>query len=294
VNKVRFSHYGWSGLFSRSAIQLIDVALSASGATVYVQDVTHASELTASSLIQLATGEIEYIHHPAFFSTSSCGRALPHIAAACDAASYTLTADLQSLGTSIGEATESAENQKRYLATAPATTRQIREHIFGELLSPGDLIKLSADELWPTGATLARYDGQNMLPSIIRRWTAGGHANPHIDQREIPLIEAYDLSMRIGVNIYLEVPPPGAGGELDFWGKYREEHAYRSIKRFDYGVDRESLGDPHYTLIPEQGDAIFFDAARMHGVRHVSTGSRVTAACFLGVRSVEFPLIVFA
>jgi hypothetical protein len=37
-----------------------------------------------------------------------------------------------------------------------------------------------------------------------------------------------------------------------------------------------------------------FDAARVHGVRRVGQGERVTAACFVGVRAPAEPLVLFA
>jgi len=39
---------------------------------------------------------------------------------------------------------------------------------------------------------------------------------------------------------------------------------------------------------------LMFDAARIHGVRPILNGSRVTLACFFGVQSESKPLIVFA
>ncbi|MET7767182.1 2OG-Fe(II) oxygenase [Nocardia sp. NPDC005366] len=131
-----------------------------------------------------------------------------------------------------------------------------------------------------------------MLPSIIRRWPRGGHANPHIDQRLLPLLDSFELKRRIGVNVYIQTPE--AGGEIEFWDRRSNEDNYVTTKRSDYSLDREGLGEPHLSLRPCQGDLIMFDAARLHGVRRVSVGSRVTSACFLGVRSTAEPLIVFA
>jgi len=250
-------------------------------------------EFTPASLAELCAGHIDLIWHRAFYGQSECAAVLPGIVEACEAATYTLTNDLQSLGTSIGEANESDSNATRYFQTAMQTTRQIRQ-IFGSQRSPADTVRLQADEWWESGAMVGKSNGQLMLPNIIRRWPQGGQANPHIDQREIPLLEHYALTRRIGVNVYLETPQPGDGGEIEFWQTFREENAYRFLKRSDYGLDRDKLGEPHESILPGQGDLILFDAARVHGVRQVREGSRVTSACFLGVRTPAHPLVVFA
>lgn len=259
-----------------------------------MRQLTQADHLGAESLRQLVAGKVDLIWHRAFYAVAECEKAMPAIIRECEAARYTLTSDFQSLGTSIGEAAESAAHADRYFATAPSTTELIRRGIFAGQLSPIDLLRLSFDDLWPHGATVGRNEGRNMLPGIIRRWPSGAHANPHIDQREIPLLSHYALNCRIGANIYLEVPEPGSGGEIDFWGLYEREDDYVQDKRPDYGLDRESLGEPFWSCLPAQGDLLMFNAARVHGVRRVTQGARVTAACFIGARSDDEPLTVFA
>jgi hypothetical protein len=256
--------------------------------------IARADSFTQESLRGLANGEIDVIWHRQFYSAADCRAVLPTIVEECEAASYTMTSDLQSLGTSIGEADESAENAERYLSTAAGTTALIRHSIFAGRTSPGDAVRLLADEWWPSGAVVGRSGGRQMLPSIVRRWPTGGHANPHIDQRHIPLLAAYGLQRRLGVNVYLEVPPAGSGGEIEFWDLFEDEADYQAIKRSDYGLDREPLGTPWEAIKPGQGDLVIFNAARVHGVRAVESGSRVTAACFLGVRSEHEPIVVFA
>ena len=268
--------------------------LPGGGAPQVIAAIPYATEFNRSSLRQLARGQIDLIWHESFYPISDCRAVLPRIKKHCEAARYTLTDDLQSLGTSIGEAVESDENVRRYLRTAPNTISLIRNQIFQHHKSPSDVIRLQADEYWPHGAMVGKYDGYTMLPNIIRRWPAGGHANPHIDQREIQLLDAYRLVMRIGINVYIETPEEGSGGEIEFWHKFTDEKTYVASKRQDYGLDRDTLGQPLCVIHPGQGDLLMFDAARVHGVRRVARGSRVTAACFLGVRSETDPLVVFA
>ncbi|MFI5836346.1 2OG-Fe(II) oxygenase [Micromonospora sp. NPDC051300] len=254
----------------------------------------HAEELNAVTLAQLAEGTLDAIWVRGFHPLPACRVVLPRVVKACERARYTLTGDFQSIGTSIGEAAESPAHERRYLETAADTLALVREEIFAGRLSPLDELRLRLDEMWPAGATVARHDGRLMLPGVIRRWPAGGHANPHIDQRAIPLLAAHGLRRRIGTNVYLEVPPRGNGGQVDFWSLWSDEGTYDARRRTDYGLDREQLGEPHWSCEPGQGDLLMFDAARVHGVRRVAQGSRVTAACFVGVRDADRPLVLFA
>jgi hypothetical protein len=253
-----------------------------------------SDSFTSESLLSLIKGEIDIIRHSNFYTKSDCSSILPRIDDACDRSNYTLTDDLQSLGTSMGEACLSQENTDRYLRTVAETTHLIRNEICGSQKSPSDTFRLLLDEYWPMGASVGRFNGQTLLPSIIRRWRRSGQANPHIDQRNIPFLEHYDLRKRLGVNIYLETPGEGMGGEIEFWGLITNETEYEEIKRPDYGLDRETLGEPHFVIAPEQGDLLIFDAARIHGVRTIVQGARVTAASFIGVRELDENLVIFA
>lgn len=201
-------------------------------------DFSSAGTLTADSILDLARGHTTLVRQPGFLPVDECRAVLPRIAEVCERAHYTLTTDFQSIGTSLGEASESSENEDRYLATAANTTMLIRDYVFAGRISPLDRLRLVLDEIWPAGATVARSKGRMMLPGIIRRWPRGGHANPHIDQRHIPLLENYGLRRRIGVNIYVEVPPADNGGDIDFWDVIDDENDYSRRRRSDYGLDR--------------------------------------------------------
>jgi hypothetical protein len=251
--------------------------------------------LTAQSLRELATGDVDLIWHREYYPPEQCDSALPRVVRAAEEATFLLTKEFTSVGTSMGEVANGGESVRRYLDTAEATTRLIRHDVFGGQQSPTDLIRLDLDELWPHGATVARHEARMMLPGVLRRMTPGGRGRPHIDRRQIPLLDTYRLQRRLGVNIYLEVPAPGDGGEIDFWGRLSDEE-FVALKTdpFDYGIEPERVGPPYDTVLPGKGDLVMFEAGRMHGVREVRKGCRTSAACFVGVRSASDPLLVFA
>lgn len=221
--------------------------------------------------------------------------ALTRINEACASSRYTLSKDFQCIGVSIGEAAEAPELAHEYFATAADTAHFIRDTLFGGGYSPMDALRAVIDEQWPAGASVGRSAGRMMLPHVIRRWEGGGQAHPHIDQCDTPVLADLDLDRRFGVNIYLEVPPDTGGGELELWDLVlRDERRYEAGKRDDYGLPRETLTPPDWVLPPGRGDLIIFDAARVHAVRPLRTGERVVLAGFLGMRSRDAPLALFA
>src|SRR5438270_2926247 len=101
-----------------------------------------ADALTPDSLQGIVRGEVDVIRDRAFHPPALCREAMPHIRAACERSTYTLTTDLESLGTSVGEAAESFENAQRYYETALATTELIRGNLFRDRPSPLDRLRV--------------------------------------------------------------------------------------------------------------------------------------------------------
>lgn len=244
------------------------------------------------TLVDLVSGDIDAIHQRGFWACTEWEYVVQRIEKLCEASRYALTRDFSSVGVSVGDASESSDREELYLATALDTSNRLRE-AFGKSGFPGDKMRAVIDELWPAGAMAGRIRGRLMLPMNVRKWGRGDSARPHIDQCGSALMKSLRLKMRLGVNIYVEGPPEGGGGELDFWGFPNNEDSYEAARKGSYGVERQELGEPHETLKPVAGDLILFDAARLHGVRRVEVGSRVTVAGFLGVRGDREPLVIF-
>ena len=253
-----------------------------------------ATKITESNLKDLISGKILAIWCRGYIEKKVCDMSIDRIISAVEKDTYTLTSDLQSLGTSIGEAHESIENENEYFATATQTTQLIRNVIFSHTLSPIDKLRLELDEIWTGGATLGKYNSKPMLAATIRRWKGEGSANPHIDQTEIKLLKDLDLKVRIGANLYVRTPDDNCGGGLEFWEKKYTAQEYDKLKRSDYGLDRDLVGPPDMVIHPDDGDLILFNAGVLHGVEKLIKGNRVTTACFLGYSSEDKPLRIFA
>lgn len=239
-------------------------------------------------------GGIDAIHHENFWKCENQTEVLDRIRSACEQSEYTLTKDLQSLGTSIGEYDSDPALQSVYFADAPKLSARIRQDFFFNAPNPLDALRANLDEFWGRGCTVARDELGHMLPAVVRRWIAGGSANPHIDACDIPALRHLQIQRRIGTNIYLAVPPDGCGGEIEFWGRIRTESEYNSYKREDYGLDRAVLGEPLAVLKPQSGDLLMFDASQVHAVAALTEPDRVSLACFVGYSSTDRPLMVFA
>lgn len=255
-----------------------------------------AADLSYDALTGLIKGDLDLIRCRAYSPPDVYKVAGPRIERACDASTYTLTPDFQCVGVSIGEANASPEKAEQYVAEGAATTTLIRESLFAGAESPVDRLLAQLDALWPAGADVAlTRTGRPALLNVIRRWRSAGQANPHIDQRNSEILGDYTFTRRLGVNVYLEVPPENGGGELELWDTVvDDERDYLEQRRPDYGLDRERLTAPDWTIRPGNGDLVIFDAARVHGVRRLTEGQRVTMACFLGVLGADDPLALFA
>lgn len=267
-----------------------------SGSAVDHTDLRLADTLSPESLHAMIEGDLDIVWHKRFYPASIAASVLPRITFACNTAHHTFAAGFQSLGTSIDDTAGSPANCARYFATVRAITTLIRDDLFARLPSPLDRLRVLLDEYSPSGASLARGPApqhEAMLPGTIRRWPPGGHTSPHIDRCQNGMLEHFELTRRIGIDVYLQVPELDGGGELEFWQRM-DEAIYLRGKRQDHGLDRELLGLAKAALLPEQGDLIMFDTSIVHAVAPVRSGARVTASLFAGCRTASHPLALFA
>ncbi|MFI6169880.1 2OG-Fe(II) oxygenase [Nocardia sp. NPDC051052] len=149
---------------------------------------------------------------------------------------------------------------------------------------PADDIRLLLDEIWPSGASLLRRDGQAFFAGVARYQLAGVDLEPHTDNvgRNLPEDFAIRIVRQLSVNVYLDVPDEG--GQLEIWDDYPEESEYRdrSGDRV-YGIDRAAVGDPALVITPQVGDAIFIDPRRVHAVAPSKDRPRITIGLFIGI-----------
>lgn len=177
--------------------------------------------------------------------------------------------------------TDSGRDQ--YFAHARANIERLRE-IAAPYSYPADDLRLLLDEIWPSGASLLRQDGQAFFAGVARYQLAGVDLEPHTDNvsRNLPQDFGVRITRQLSVNVYLDVPD--RGGELEIWDDYPDEREYRdrSGDRV-YGIDRAQVGAPTLVVTPRIGDAIFIDPRRVHAVAPSQDRPRITIGLFIGV-----------
>lgn len=172
---------------------------------------------------------------------------------------------------------------EQYFASSIPYLRMHRE-IEGAYLSPIDRLRLELDEIWPSGSSLMRLDCRPMLFGITRLWSEGSEGLPHQDiiGREMPKAEEVQGQIgQLGINVYISCPEKG--GEIELWD-YEisiEEWTKAGIPG-SYGFSRSHLPDISCSILPDAGDLIIIDSTRVHAIKKVKAGDRITLSGFVG------------
>ena len=178
----------------------------------------------------------------------------------------------------------------QYFSRAVAALRQIRliSHPF---LSPADLLRLELDEVWPYGSSLMHIEKQAMFFGIIRIWVEGTEALPHQDllHREISDLVTTDEYSQLGANIYLQ--PAEDGGALEIWDHvFSDKDCEKHNLKGSYGFSRDLLPKDSLVIHPEQGDLILLNTTKVHAIRKILRGERITISGFIGYWGKQKPL----
>lgn len=248
--------------------------------------------IAAEDLIALAEGRIRAIHVPNFYPSAFAGIVAQRLIKSPLFGKYANAPDIGRVGMAYFETIKNPALRKKYYADAPAWIQALRD-VASPFQSPMDSLRLQLQERWPSGANLEMVDGQPMFVGLARVFESGAGAHPHQDilRRDADLgnDRAASLITQFGTNVYLR--PSAEGGELELWGTRPNDAEFTGMcMPGSYGADRSKMVDPDVVLRPKAGDAIIFDATRLHAVRPAVGGPRVTVSCFIGYRGPEKPL----
>jgi hypothetical protein len=190
-------------------------------------------------------------------------------------------------GATFGEACAIPELMDRYFDIAPTTEQQLRD-FFAPQLGPLDKLRLDLDVLWAKGCVIPEMYGRRMSSGFIRSLATGGSIPPHQDDllEEAPRPPDFRPTTELVHNVYLRVPAPGEGGELEIFD-YAPDYAGEDID--DYlihkGADETLLpasteaelsSQSSVVIRPDVGDLVLFRAKCVHRVYPVRSGGRVT------------------
>jgi hypothetical protein len=173
-----------------------------------------------------------------------------------------------------------------------------RQRSMAEDSWPVDVLSQELAALWPSGATLAQWQGHPVRPAIMRVMKDRTHGAPapahglgfiHTDGSLVnPPLEGL-----FSANIYYQLPE--RGGRLFVWGvNLTEVRGLRDALRVEalMSLDgrlfdarwqtrfRELLPEP-YVIEPKAGDLVLIHTGRPHSVEPVHQGTRVTNQLFI-------------
>jgi len=255
--------------------------------------VATTSSIDHSLLQRLFRGELLAVRVPGFCTERRCQilaeRLYERLSTQRAQGGGIYDSDIDSFWSAYGDETR----RNRYFDSALPLQRRLRD-LSSPYSSPIDVLRLALDEAWPAGACLLSMSGRKLPFGITRLWETGSTALPHQDVlwREIGRDgEAASQVGQLGVNVYLETS--GSGGELELWNfKVSDIEYERSSNdyRGSYGYPRSMLPEESVVVTPEVGDLILLDTTRVHAVRGVTEGRRITLSGFIGSWGEEQPL----
>lgn len=218
----------------------------------------------------------------------------------CKALSRLLDEDVTNAGTiynsnidSFWSARQTEERLERYLDSAEPLQQKLRL-LSAPHPSPIDLIRGSVADAWTSGVTPMSTKGRSMPFGFTRLWAPGSEALPHQDVlwREIPDDNSAGEQVgQLAVNLYLDTA--AEGGELELWDYVVDDEQYKSCgSQYEgsYGFPRALLPATSVLLKPESGDLVFINSLRVHAVRKVDQGRRITLSGFIGSWGSDRPL----
>ena len=249
-----------------------------------------------ASIQDLVKGEILAIRIPGFYDVSLCDKFSRLILDHERLEHYAVAPDIQKVGKSIFDAAEDPAQLEEYYKVAGEALADLRSY-FHPYLAPMDKLRLTLQEAWPAGSMMENLHGRLMFCGLLRAFSEGSEARPHQDMThwDVPLCwPAKSMQTQIATNIYLSTADDG--GALELWGHgIKDEDEYHSTKvPGDYGLDRNKVGLPVVSIVPEPGDLIMFDARRIHAVTRINKGIRIASGAFIGYRGQAEPLTVFS
>lgn len=257
--------------------------------------VIEAEEINPEDLVELVKGRRLAIRIPGFYSVEGSSRFVRKILDSELMQSYEAAPWINKVGKALFDAAGNPSALRDYYDEAPVALRTIRE-LFHPYVSPIDKLRVVAQEAWPGGANLENLHGKTMNTGLPRVFHPKAEALPHQDMAVWDVPDArgvWTMETQIAANVYLET---GIGGELELWDfGFRTQEEYRQYSLADtYGLDRTKIPESAVLLRPRQGELILFDAQRVHAVRSVREGVRVTVSTFLGYRGPSQPLTFFS
>jgi hypothetical protein len=245
--------------------------------------------LTPEDMTALIAGRVDAIHLPGFATTAECAELLHFFTHHPRAKAYGTVGGILRLGTSLNDA--------RKIGTMHEFDAQ---DVLCEAMGVNGALPRVLGRIagaWPAGVETFAYEGLPLHRTIFRRMPSGCSA-PHDDNisKELPDDPvAREVTVQLGVNLYLEMP--STGGELDGWRLTLTSDEYEALRSTEpgrtYGVRRDEIGPADWQLSPATGDVIVIRTSDVHAICE-SPSHRSTWGFFLGYRGDRRSLLVWS
>jgi len=255
-------------------------------------------EIDASDLMGLVTGQVSMLVKRGFMSEDDCCELVAMMYGGALFTKYKDAPEIEkAFGTPYFETSDDPEAAEAYFENAPVDLASMRE-AFAPLLHPIDKLRLVLDEGWSGGAMLLKDKSRRTaFAGVCRAFGVGASALPHTDH--VKLDDTSELfegrpNGQLAANIHLQTAVGGEVVVYDF--PTTPGQAKELLLPDSYGVDMRMLPEdtPRTVYHAQRGDLVLFDATRVHAVRPVRKGRRITASCFLWLDSLYRPLRLFS
>lgn len=160
---------------------------------------------------------------------------------------------------------------------------------------PIDTLRCVLDEQWLAGCHLQTLYSQKMFVGLSRSMKPHTPLLPHHDMfgRHAPdAPESHSLISQFGMNVYVDVP--AEGGELAMWMDEISDQEFLEKRGDNYAIPLELLKAPDFSIKPNNGDLILFNARKLHAVLPGRGTDRLTLSAFFGYRGDASSLTVWS
>lgn len=249
--------------------------------------------LSFANLQALINHEVQVLRIPGFISDEACA-AMSKGLKSTGYNDYLNAPSVGRIGMSYFETAQKQEIVDHYFATALENINILRKAC-SPYPCPVDTLRCLFDEVWPGGCGLQDLYGKKMFVGLSRSMKPGIPLLAHHDMfgRHAPNTpEAASLISQFALNVYVDVPE--IGGELAMWMKEISDPEFLELRGPNYGVPLELMSAPDFTVKPQNGDLILFNARKMHAVLPGEGCDRLTISGFLGYRGVDQRLTVWS
>lgn len=259
--------------------------------------IIYAKELEEWHLIGLLDHSIDAVIVPNYFLEPECAIISERIKKSKYFSAYPDHPSVSRLGPELYEC-ESELELAKYQKEARTLIKEMRRLVH-PYISPIDRLRVEIDDIWSYGCNLGRIGETKMFAGIVREFQENNPGEPHCDVMAWGFFDHYkdkpNIINQLAANVYLKTSE--SGGEIMLWDEWPTQTEYNMAYKTDdpasFGLDSKKIGQPKLELKPNLGDLILFNSMRIHSVKKIKTGVRMTWGCLIGYSGTDDPLIIW-